>query len=108
MRPEVLESIRNLIYLAAAALFIFGLKGLSHPRLAVRGNLLGALGMLLASAVTLLTAGMDYRFIAAGFAIGAVIGWVMAIRVQMTGMPEMVALFNGFGALPRSWLRAGC
>jgi len=99
MHPETLESIRNLVYLAAAALFIFGLKGLSHPRLAVRGNLLGALGMLLAIAVTLLTAGMDYRFIAAGFAIGAVIGWVMAIRVQMTAMPEMVALFNGFGGI---------
>ena len=99
MGPETLESFRNLIYLLAAALFIMGLKGLSHPRTAVRGNLLGALAMFLAIAVTLLAAGMDYRIIAAGFIVGAVIGWIMAIRVQMTAMPEMVALFNGFGGI---------
>jgi H+-translocating NAD(P) transhydrogenase subunit beta len=99
MNPELLMSLKNLVYLFAAVLFIFCLKGLSHPRTAVRGNLLGAFGMLLAVVVTLMTAGMDYRFIVAGFVLGAVIGWIMAIRVQMTAMPEMVALFNGFGGI---------
>ena len=89
----------NLTYLIAAVLFILGLKGLTHPRSAVRGNLLGALGMLLAIGITLFIAGMSLKWILMGFVIGSVIGWIMAIRVQMTAMPEMVALFNGFGGI---------
>jgi NAD(P) transhydrogenase subunit beta len=91
------ESWIELVYLLAASLFIVGLKGLSHPRTAVRGNLLGGLGMLLAIVATLLAQGLDYGFIALGIAIGSVIGAVAAARVQMTAMPEMVAIFNGFG-----------
>ncbi len=87
----------NLAYVVAAIMFISGLKGLTHPRTAVRGNLTGAGGMFVAVAVTLLAAGLDYRYIALGFAIGALIGAVAALKVQMTAMPEMVALFNGFG-----------
>ncbi len=87
----------NLVYLLAAVLFIQGIKGLTHPRTAVRGNLTGAVGMLLAVTVTLLANGLSYQYILLGVAIGAVVGAVAATRVQMTQMPEMVALFNGFG-----------
>jgi NAD(P) transhydrogenase subunit beta len=88
----------NIIYLIASALFIFGLKGLTHPRTAVRGNLLGALGMFLAIVVTLLDKNIvSYEIIIAGFIVGALIGAILAIKIQMTAMPQMVGLFNGFG-----------
>jgi len=88
----------NLAYLLASALFIFGLKGLSHPRTAVRGNLIGATGMLIAIVVTLLDRNIvSYEVILAGFVVGAAIGALMALKVQMTAMPQMVALLNGFG-----------
>jgi NAD(P) transhydrogenase subunit beta len=91
-------SLVNLLYLIAAALFILGLKGLSHPRTAVRGNLLGAAGMLLAVVVTLLARGLvGFELILAGIIVGALGGTVVAVRVPMTGMPQLVALFNGFG-----------
>lgn len=89
--------LRDLAYLAAAALFIFGLKGLTHPRTAVRGNLLGALGMLMAVVVTLLGLDFDPTLIVVGLVVGAIIGAVMAVAIQMTAMPQLVALFNGFG-----------
>jgi NAD(P) transhydrogenase subunit beta len=85
-------------YLVAAALFIVGLKGLTHPRTAVRGNLLGSTAMLLAVVVTLLDRGIvGYGTIVAGLVIGAAVGAVLALRVQMTAMPQLVALFNGSG-----------
>jgi len=88
----------NLAYLAAAILFITGLKGLTHPRTAVRGNALGALGMLIAVVAVLVDQHIiSYWGIAVGFAVGAVIGAVLAVRIQMTAMPQLVALFNGFG-----------
>jgi NAD(P) transhydrogenase subunit beta len=91
-------SIINLAYLIASVLFIVGLKGLAHPRTAVRGNWLGALGMLLAIAVTLIDQSiLSYEWIIIGFIVGGLFGAVAALRVQMTGMPQMVALFNGFG-----------
>ena len=93
MDPRLVQ----LAYLLSAVLFILGLKGLTRPRSAVRGNLLGACGLLVAVIVTLFQAGLDYRLIVGGLAVGAVIGAVFAIRVQMTEMPQMVALFNGFG-----------
>jgi NAD(P) transhydrogenase subunit beta len=91
------EAYVNITYLIAAVLFILGLKGLGHPRTAVRGNLLGAIGMLIAMIVTLLASGLSYVFILIGLVVGGAIGAVAAVRVQMTAMPEMVALFNGFG-----------
>jgi len=92
------EAIVNISYLVAAVLFIFGLKGLSHPRTAVRGNLLGALGMLLAVVVTLLWQGIvRYELIIAGLVIGAGIGAILAVKIAMTAMPQLVAMFNGFG-----------
>jgi len=90
--------IQKLAYIAAAVLFIFGLKNMGHPRTAVRGNLVGALGMLLAAVVTLLAADIArWEFIIAGFVIGGIIGAILAVRIAMTAMPQLVALFNGLG-----------
>lgn len=87
-----------LAYLVAAVLFIVGLKLLSSPKTARRGNLLGALGMLIAVVVTLTDqAIIDYTFIIAGLVIGGLIGAVLAQKVQMTSMPQLVGLLNGFG-----------
>ena len=101
-------------YLLSAALFIFGLKKLGHPRTAPRGNQYGALGMLVAVITTVVkmqsAGGAEWTLIIAGLVVGSVIGIIMAVRVEMTGMPELVALFNGFGgaasalvALSESW-----
>ncbi|MBE0576935.1 MAG: NAD(P)(+) transhydrogenase (Re/Si-specific) subunit beta [Desulfuromonadales bacterium] len=90
----------NLSYTLAAVLFILGLKFLSHPATARRGNILSALGMLLAVVVTLLDQSIiDYRWILLGIVIGTVIGTLAARLVAMTAMPEMVALLNGFGGI---------
>ena len=87
-------------YLVAAILFIFGLKGLTHPRTAVRGNLLGSCGMLLAIVITLTDQGIvGFEIILIGLVIGAAIGAVLAVKIEMTSMPELVALFNGFGGI---------
>ncbi len=88
----------NIAYLIAACLFIIGLKGLSHPRTAVRGNLLAAIGMFLAIVVTLLNKQIvSYEVIFAGIIVGSAIGAILAVKIQMTSMPQLVALYNGFG-----------
>jgi len=88
-------------YLISASLFIFGLKKLGHPRTAPYGNQLGALGMLVAVITTVLSmhlaGGAEWTLIVAGMIVGSSIGYWMAVKVEMTGMPELVALFNGFG-----------
>jgi len=89
----------NLAYLLASVLFIMGIKGLTHPRTAVRGNAIGALGMFIAILATFVAKGLDFGYILASIAVGSAVGAVAAARVPMTGMPEMVALFNGFGGL---------
>ncbi len=90
----------SFLYLIAACLFIFGLKRLSSPVTARSGNTLSATGMLLAVIVTLLDAGIvDYTVIAAGLLAGGAVGAVLARRVAMTGMPQLVAAFNGFGGI---------
>jgi NAD(P) transhydrogenase subunit beta len=87
-------------YLVASVLFIFGIKGMTHPRTAVRGNLTGALGMTLAILVTVVQLGvLPVSVAAVGMIIGAVIGYIMATQVQMTQMPQFVGLFNGFGGI---------
>ncbi|HXV62468.1 MAG TPA: NAD(P)(+) transhydrogenase (Re/Si-specific) subunit beta, partial [Vicinamibacteria bacterium] len=92
------EAFINLFYLIAAVLFILGLKGLTHPRTAVRGNLLGALGMLIAIVVTLTDHRIvSFQIIVAGFVVGGLVGAIMAYRAPMTAMPQVVAVFNGFG-----------
>jgi NAD(P) transhydrogenase subunit beta len=92
------ETLIHLAYLLASVLFILGLKGLSHPRKAVRGNWLGATGMLIAILATLIDRNVvGYGLIGVGLVLGAAIGAVLALRVRMTAMPQMVALLNGFG-----------
>ena len=101
------DALINFCYLLSAVLFILGLKGLSHPRTAVGGNMLGALGMLVAIVVTLLDQRIvGFSVIIAGFATGSLAGAVMAYRSPMTGVPQLVAVFNGFGGAA-SFLAAG-
>ncbi len=87
----------NLAYVVSAILFINGLKGLTHPRTAVRGNLTSAWGMLVAVLATLVDGGLAFQWILLGAVIGGLVGGIAAARIKMTQMPEMVALFNGFG-----------
>ncbi|MDF1816314.1 MAG: NAD(P)(+) transhydrogenase (Re/Si-specific) subunit beta, partial [Verrucomicrobiales bacterium] len=89
----------NFAYIIAAVLFIFGIKMLGSATTARRGNMISSIGMLLAVVVTLFKGGLDFTWIIAGIAIGTAIGGICAKKVQMTGMPELVALFNGFGGL---------
>ncbi|MCL1037354.1 NAD(P)(+) transhydrogenase (Re/Si-specific) subunit beta [Shewanella submarina] len=87
-----------LAYLIAASLFILGIKGMTKPRTAVRGNQLSALGMFIAVVVTLFDKNiLSYEWIIAGILVGSVIGGIMAVKIQVTAMPQMVALLNGFG-----------
>ena len=96
--PELDPEWIDLFYLAAAVLFIFALKDMSHPRTAVRGNMLGAAGMLLAIVVTLTDRRIvSFEVIIAGIVAGALIGAIMAYRSPLTAMPQVVAIFNGFG-----------
>jgi NAD(P) transhydrogenase subunit beta len=90
----------EITYLVAAFLFIFGLKMLSSPATARRGNLLSAIGMLLAVIVTLLHRDiLDFRWIVVGLVIGTIVGALAARLVAMTAMPGMVGLLNGSGGL---------
>ena len=92
------DELVNLLYLLAAVLFILGLRGMSHPRTAVRGNLMGATGMLLAVVVTLVDDSIvRFEVIIAGLVVGALVGTFLALRVPTMAMPQLVALFNGFG-----------
>jgi len=90
----------NLVYIISAALFIFGLKQLGSPATAVRGNMLSAVAMVIAILVTLFSAQIgDYKWILLGGIIGGGVGAYAARTVEMTSMPEMVALFNGSGGI---------
>lgn len=94
MNPDHID----LAYLVAAILFVIGLKGLTRPRTAVRGNLMGALAMLIAVVATMLhqdIVSTNGLLIAMG--VGSVIGIGLALKIQMTAMPQLVALFNGLG-----------
>ncbi len=85
-------------YLAAAVLLILGMRNLSSARTAPRGNLMASIGMLIAVVATLLMQGVvDYTVVFAGILVGSAIGAVLAQRIEMTAMPQMVALLNGFG-----------
>ncbi len=99
---EILSSdwFRDVIYLISVIFFILGLKRLSSPRTARSGNIMSSFGMFLAILITLGAKEIiSYEIIAIGIIIGAIIGVVMAKKVEMTSMPEMVALFNGFGGI---------
>jgi len=85
-------------YLIAAVLFIVGLKMLSSPKTAPRGNQVAAIGMLIAVLATLINSEVvSYGWIFLGALVGAGAGWFVALRVAMTSMPQMVALLNGLG-----------
>ena len=88
----------DLLYLVAAVCFILALKGLSSPKTARNGNLIGAFGALLATVTVLVDNDLKHLgLILAAIAIGTVIGAIGARRVQMTQMPQLVAMFNGVG-----------
>ena len=90
----------NLCYIAASVLFIFGIKMLGRVDTARRGNFISSAGMLLAVIATLLDQHiLSFTWIIAGLLVGGAIGGVWAKKAEMTGMPELVALFNGFGGL---------
>ena len=92
-----LDTVINSSYIVASVLFIFGLKMLSSATTARRGNLLSAVGMILAVVATLFYQGMSYEWILVGLILGSLTGTIAAQTVHMTAMPQMVALFNGFG-----------
>ena len=106
---ELNTVIFDVLYLLAAILFIMGIKKMGHPRTAVTGNLLGVVGMLLAAGVSFLitlenesiqnSLTLPIGTIVGAIFIGTLFGTVLAIRVQMTEMPQLVAVFNGVGGL---------
>ena len=94
---EISPNLQAIAYLISAILFIFSLKGLTHPTSARNGNWLGMFGMFIAIAATLLGNQIQsYGFIVAGILIGGSIGAFLALRVQMTAMPQLVAILHSF------------
>ena len=88
----------NIAYVISAVCFIMGIKMLSHPKSARKGNSIAALGMFIAIVSTLYAGEvLDFKLIAIGMLIGAIIGGFAAQKVEMTQMPQLVAIFNGFG-----------
>ena len=90
----------NIFYVLASVLFILGIKKLSHPRTARNGNMIAFTGMMIAIVATLIAKHefeIDFQLIAAGIVVGIIICATFAIKVEMTQMPQMVAIFNGFG-----------
>ncbi len=92
----------SIIYLIATVTFVIGLKMLGHPETAKKGNLIAAVGMILAIIGTIFlhdfeVPSINYILIGAALLVGTIIGWFIAIKVEMTKMPELVSLFNGFG-----------
>ena len=93
-----MELVIQLTYLVASVFFIYGLKMLGSPKTARKGNMYSALGMLLAIVVTLFDKHIiNYEWIIIGLIAGSAIGTTFALKVKMTGMPQMVGLLNGFG-----------
>lgn len=98
----------ELAYLAAIILFILGLKRLSSPATARSGNQLASLGMLLGVIVTLLDREIiAFEYILAGIVVGSLLGAAAAKKVEMTKMPELVAVFNGFGGIASALVALG-
>ena len=112
---EILDVLVAVSYLISSIFFVYGIKRLSHPKTATLGNRLGAIGMLIASATAFVDFGFDAQLvfqgqylwlIALAIVAGSIVGVWSAIGVKMTGMPQMVAIFNGFGGAS-SFLVAG-
>ena len=94
------EVLIHIAYLVSATLFIYGLKELGSPATARRGNLISSVGMFIAVVVTLFDKNIiEFQWVILGIVIGAIVGAIAARIVAMTQMPEMVAIFNGFGGL---------
>lgn len=92
----------SIIYLIATVTFVIGLKLLGHPETARKGNLIASFGMGIAIVGTIFLHNLEvptfiYILIGSAIAIGSLIGWLIAVKVEMTKMPELVSLFNGFG-----------
>lgn len=88
----------DISYLVAAVLFVSGIKGMTRPKTAVKGNIQSAVGMLIAVVVTLFNSSiLSFEIIIAGMLVGGLIGLILAKKMPMTSMPQMVALLNGFG-----------
>ena len=90
--------LQNIVYIISSILFISGIKMLGKEETAVKGNFLSALAMLVAVLVTFINV-TDPLILITGIGLGAVVGSLIALKVKMTSIPEMVALFNGFGGL---------
>ena len=90
---------QNLVYIVSSVLFILGIKMLGKESTAVRGNILSSVAMLSAVSVTLIDVDIGINIIISAIILGALIGSVIALKVKMTAIPEMVALFNGFGGM---------
>jgi len=115
LTSELLDVLVAVSYLISSIFFVYGIKRLSHPKTATLGNRLGAIGMLIASVTAFVDFGFDAQLvfqgqylwlIALAIVAGSIVGVWSAIGVKMTGMPQMVAIFNGFGGAS-SFLVAG-
>jgi len=94
-----MENFSDYLYIAASIFFVYGLKMLSKATTARKGNMISAIGMLIAVVATLILAELDLKWILIGGIVGSLIGAAAARLIKMTSMPEMVGLFNGFGGL---------
>jgi proton-translocating NAD(P)+ transhydrogenase subunit beta len=93
-----MQIVSYLVYLFASILFIFGIKKLGSPKTARQGNFLSALGMFLAVVITLFDQRvLTFEYIIIGIVVGSAIGAFLALKIPMTGMPQMVGVLNGFG-----------
>ena len=94
-----ISAIQNIVYIGSSVMFILGIKMLGKESTAVKGNFLSAIAMFSAVGITCLSLEIDLKIILAGVLLGGFIGSLIAIKVKLTAIPEMVALFNGFGGL---------
>ena len=101
MQEQALNFYINLGYLLGAVAFVIGLRFLSSPDTARKGNILASIGMgiaIIAALLAPLSSGSNnYLWILGGVVVGSIIGWIAARRIQMTAMPQMVSMFNGLG-----------
>ena len=102
-----METLAPLAYLVASVCFIMALRGLSHPQSAQQGLLFGMFGMALAIATTLMLPGVvSYGWIIAGVIIGGTIGTIIALKIQMTALPQLVAAFHSLVGLAAVFVAA--
>jgi NAD(P) transhydrogenase subunit beta len=95
---DVKVLIIDLTYLISSLFFVFGIKNLSSPKTARKGNLYASIGMLMAIVITLFDRHvLTFEWIIIGIIVGSAVGTVLALKIPMTGMPQMVGMLNGFG-----------